>query len=127
MQRGEAYQHGTHQHGKNTNGLISRDTSKQALSQKSGFFPWGLRQRLLFPLPVYPLAISLNLILRLTWSLKLSSHLHVHADGAMFIFGIEIAELLRRWMWVFFRIEWETIRRAEEMQTRIEEAEMYNL
>lgn len=70
---------------------------------------WGLRGTLLFPPHVYPMAIFINLILRLTWSFKLSSHLHIH--GAVVIFWIEVAELLRRWMWVFFRVEWECVKK----------------
>lgn len=76
--------------------------------------PWGLRSTLLLPLPSYPLAIFINLVLRLTWSIKLSSHLHTHTSGAVVIFWIEVAELLRRWIWVFFRVEWECVRRNKE-------------
>jgi hypothetical protein len=42
--------------------------------------------------------------------MKLSSHLHSKADGTIAIFYLEIAEILRRWMWVFVRIEWEVVR-----------------
>jgi len=78
--------------------------------------PWGLRARLLYPLPVYPLALFLNLVLRLTWSIKLSSHLHAKAqgEGSLLIFWVEVAELLRRWVWVFIRVEWEIVRRSED-------------
>jgi hypothetical protein len=81
-----------------------------------GVHPWGLRARLLYPLPVYPLALFLNLILRLTWSIKLSSHLHAKAqgEGSLLIFWVEVAELLRRWMWVFIRVEWEIVKRSED-------------
>lgn len=89
-------------------------------SQTTRSYPWGLRSTLLFPLPFYPLAIFINLILRLTWSMKLSSHLHSHADGAFVIFWIEVAELLRRWMWVFFRIEWECVKSGREPRFRTE-------
>lgn len=77
-------------------------------------YPWGLRPTLLYPLPAYPLAVFANLVLRLTWSIKLSSHLHTHTSGAVVIFWIEVAELLRRWMWVFFRVEWELVKRSSE-------------
>lgn len=77
-------------------------------------YPWGLRPVLLYPLPAYPLAVFANLVLRLTWSIKLSSHLHTHTSGAVIIFWIEVAELLRRWMWVFFRVEWELVKRMSE-------------
>ena len=82
----------------------------------AGVHPYGLRPRLLYPLPVYPLALFINLVLRLTWSVKLSSHLHANAlgEGSFFIFWVEVAELVRRWVWVFIRVEWEIVRRAQD-------------
>lgn len=84
--------------------------------------PFGLRTRLLYPLPVYPLALFINLVLRLTWSVKLSSHLHatVQGEGTLFIFWVEVAELVRRWVWVFIRVEWEIVRRAQDSAMRSE-------
>lgn len=76
-------------------------------------YPFGLRPTLLLPLPVYPFAIFADLVLRLTWSAKLSSHLHAYADGDRVIFLIEFAEMLRRWMWVFLRVEWELVKERE--------------
>lgn len=77
--------------------------------------PFGLRSTLLYPLPVYPLIIFLNLILRLTWSIKLSSHLHSHSsEGSVVIFWLEMAEMVRRWMWVFVRVEWEVVKKTRE-------------
>ena len=75
--------------------------------------PYGLRPTLLLPLPVYPFAIATDLVLRLTWSVKLSSHLHAHAEGDRLIFLIEFAEMLRRWIWVFLRVEWEVVKERE--------------
>jgi len=77
-------------------------------------YPYGLRPSLLYPLPVYPLIIFLNLVLRLTWSIKLSSHLHSYSEGSVVIFCLEMAELFRRWMWVFIRVEWEVVRRTDD-------------
>lgn len=105
-------------------------------------YPWGLRQTLLYPLPVYPLVVFLNLLLRLTWSLKLSAHLHaraaapslatpaglvtenpdaegVYISGALLFFWLELAEILRRWMWVFLRVEWECVRRTAEREESV--------
>ena len=72
--------------------------------------PYGLRQTLLLPLPVYPFAILIDLVLRLTWSAKLSTHLHAYGEGDLIIFWIELAEVVRRWMWVFLRVEWEIVK-----------------
>lgn len=77
-------------------------------------YPLGLRSTLLYPLPVYPLLVFLNLVLRLTWSIKLSSHLHSKSEGSIAIFLIEVAEIFRRWMWVFVRVEWEAIKKARD-------------
>ncbi|KAI0703376.1 EXS-domain-containing protein [Cerioporus squamosus] len=84
-----------------------------ALPQERPPHPWGLRPVLLFPLAVYPFAILVDLVLRLTWSAKLSSHLHSYAEGDLIIFWIELAEVVRRWMWVFLRVEWETVKEAQ--------------
>jgi len=89
---------------------ISNDTDRQHRP-----YPWGLRSALLYPLPVYPLLIFLNLVLRLTWSIKLSSHLHSKTDGSVAIFWLEMAEVARRWMWVFIRVEWEVIKRVQDV------------
>ncbi|KAI0344682.1 EXS-domain-containing protein [Trametopsis cervina] len=86
-------------------------TSLQTTSEKS--YPFGLRKTLLLPLPIYPFAILIDLVLRLTWSAKLSSHLHSHIEGDRAIFLIEFAEMLRRWMWVFLRVEWELVKERE--------------
>lgn len=76
-------------------------------------YPFGLRPTLLLPLPVYPFVIVADLFLRLTWSAKLSSHLHSFVSGDLVIFWIEMAEVVRRWMWVFLRVEWEVIKQQE--------------
>ncbi|KAI0780091.1 EXS family-domain-containing protein [Fomes fomentarius] len=88
------------------------DDSTQTFAhiQERGPHPWGLRPVLLFPLSVYPFAIIIDLILRLTWSAKLSSHLHSFAEGDLVIFWIELAEVVRRWLWVFLRVEWELVK-----------------
>ncbi|GAA5895545.1 hypothetical protein JCM5296_006793 [Sporobolomyces johnsonii] len=72
-----------------------------------------LRPILLLPDPlIYYLAIGLDLLLRLTWSLKLSPHLHSVQEVESGVFVIELMEVLRRWMWVYLRIEWEAVRRG---------------
>ncbi|KAF7321803.1 Protein-er retention protein [Mycena kentingensis (nom. inval.)] len=82
-------------------------------SQRLGqTYPFGLRPTLLYPLPVYPLIVFLNLVLRLTWSIKLSSHLHSKSEGSVVIFWLEMAEVVRRWLWVFVRVEWEIIKKS---------------
>lgn len=74
----------------------------------------GLRTVLLYPRAIYPILIFLNLLLRMTWSVKLSTHMHSFRDGSVVFFWLEVAELVRRWLWVFLRVEWEVIKKARE-------------
>ena len=75
----------------------------------------GLRSILLYPRAVYPAMIFLNLLLRMTWSIRLSTHVHATRDGALVFFWLEVAELVRRWLWVFVRVEWEVIKKAQDL------------
>jgi hypothetical protein len=76
----------------------------------SDSFPYGLRQRLYFTPNTYYVVIVLDLLLRCTWSLKLSPHLDHFADFESGIFLMEFLEVVRRWIWIFFRVETEWIR-----------------
>jgi len=94
----------------------SRAASPLPLTRRS--YPWGLRASLLYPLPVYPLLVFLNFILRMAWSIKLSSHLYSVSDGSVGIFWLEVAEITRRWLWVFLRVEWEVIKKIQDGNTK---------
>jgi hypothetical protein len=74
--------------------------------------PVGLRRRLYIqPAPsIYYVVIVLDLVLRCTWSLKLSPHLDRISGFESSIFVVEFLEIFRRWVWMFFRIETEWIR-----------------
>ncbi|KDE05144.1 hypothetical protein MVLG_04485 [Microbotryum lychnidis-dioicae p1A1 Lamole] len=75
-------------------------------------FPF-LRPVLLLPDPsIYYLAILIDLVLRFTWSLKMSSHLHSIHEIESGIFLMEALEVFRRWMWVYLRMEWEAVRKG---------------
>ena len=76
---------------------------------------YGLRSVLLYPRAVYPAMIFLNLLLRMTWSIRLSTHVHATQDGTLVFFWLEVAELVRRWLWVFVRVEWEVIKKAQDL------------
>ncbi|KAK2629176.1 hypothetical protein QTJ16_002279 [Diplocarpon rosae] len=77
--------------------------------------PLGLRARLYFPTPrLYYGAIALDLCLRCTWSLKLFPHLDYFLDLESGIFVLEILEVARRWIWIFFRVETEWARSTEK-------------
>jgi EXS family len=70
--------------------------------------PYGLRRHRYFENNyVYYIAIIADLLLRCTWSFKLSPHLDHFNDLEGGIFLMEIFEVFRRWMWIFFRVETE--------------------
>ncbi|KAH9909019.1 EXS family protein [Xylariomycetidae sp. FL2044] len=73
--------------------------------------PFGLRRRMhVGPPAMYYSVIGIDLLLRCTWSLKLSPHLDHFSDFESTIFIIEFLEVFRRWVWIFFRVETEWIR-----------------
>lgn len=75
--------------------------------------PWGLRRKLYFQMDeAYYVAIALDFLLRCTWSLKLSPHLDHFNDLEGGIFVMELLEVLRRWVWIFFRVETEWVRNS---------------
>lgn len=70
--------------------------------------PYGLRRaRYFYRKELYYIAIVVDLLLRCTWSFKLSPHLDHFNDLEGGIFLMEILEVFRRWMWIFFRVETE--------------------
>lgn len=80
-------------------------------ARSSHMHAYGLRPRLYFPsTKFYYAAMMTDLLLRCTWSLKLSPHLDHFADFESGIFLMEILEVGRRWMWIFFRVETEWVR-----------------
>lgn len=69
------------------------------------------RRHLYFTQPIwYILAVSIDFLLRITWSLKLSTHVYLRTlDGN--IFFIQLLEVIRRWVWVIFRMENEWVKK----------------
>ena len=70
---------------------------------------------------LYHGAILLDFFLRCSWSLKLSPHLDYVDDLEGGIFLFQLVELLRRWMWVFFRVEREWTGLNAERQIQLDE------
>ncbi|KAI5428806.1 uncharacterized protein LOC127127145 isoform X2 [Lathyrus oleraceus] len=64
---------------------------------------------------VYFWVIGSNLVLRGSWTYKLSAHLR---HNYLTVFGITLLEMFRRFQWVFFRVEneWNKITRAGGVQ-----------
>jgi EXS family len=70
--------------------------------------PYGLRRHRYFhKTQLYYATIAADLLLRCTWSFKLSPHLDHFNDLEGGIFLMEILEVFRRWTWIFFRVETE--------------------
>lgn len=70
--------------------------------------PFGLRRHRYFHAKeLYYGAIVMDALLRCTWSLKLSPHLDHFNDLEGGIFTMEVLEVFRRWVWIFFRVETE--------------------
>lgn len=67
----------------------------------------GLRPLLCFPKYCYFAAIAIDYLLRFTWSLKLSNNWYQLTDYEFGIFVLELLEIVRRWIWVFFRVDSE--------------------
>ncbi|KAF2422589.1 EXS family protein [Tothia fuscella] len=73
--------------------------------------PWGLRRlRHFHAKEIYYVVIGLDFVLRCTWSVKLSPHLDHFNDVEGGIFLMEVLEVFRRWVWIFFRVETEWVR-----------------
>ncbi|KAI8577416.1 hypothetical protein K450DRAFT_252325 [Umbelopsis ramanniana AG] len=69
---------------------------------------------------LYVGAMLIDFVLRTTWSLKLSSHLSIkQLEGSIII--MEFLEIFRRWIWVFFRLESEWVKRSQVILPRINE------
>lgn len=68
-----------------------------------------------YNLQVYFWVIGSNLVLRGSWTYKLSAHLR---HNYLTVFGITLLEMFRRFQWVFFRVEneWNKITRAGGVQ-----------
>ena len=66
------------------------------------------------PLPLstrlYYVFIVVNLLLRFTWSLKLSPHLVYLVEWQRGLLLLEALELVRRCVWVLLRVEWEVVK-----------------
>ncbi|KAG2184569.1 hypothetical protein INT43_000478 [Umbelopsis isabellina] len=70
----------------------------------------------------YVAAMLIDFILRTTWSLKLSSHLSIKKlEGSILV--MEFFEIFRRWVWVFFRLESEWVKRTQYLLPRVQSEE----
>ena len=74
-----------------------------------------LRRKTLFRSKyLYMLAITFNMILRFTWTLEITLAIVWHLDSDLPDTGLVVAEILRRFVWNFFRVEYQQILRSDD-------------
>ncbi|KAG8389962.1 hypothetical protein BUALT_Bualt01G0034000 [Buddleja alternifolia] len=95
---------------------ISRDWDLSCFTQIFKFSRPHFLSHLLYGRKwVYFWVLGSNLILRCAWTYKLSAHLR---DNYLTVFAITALEILRRFQWVFFRVEneWNKINSKSNIQ-----------
>ena len=92
--------------------LLSASPKRERAAAVAQDRPFGLRLvRAFRPVAVYYAAVAGDLALRCGWALRLSTWLAARVGGAeSVLFMVELLEALRRWVWVFFRLETEWVR-----------------
>jgi hypothetical protein len=70
------------------------------------------RPRLYLPVPVYAIAVFLNLFLRFSWSITSIPYFSGY-HSSVIVLIIEVGEICRRSMWNVLRVEWEVIVQQE--------------
>ncbi|KAI5844978.1 EXS family-domain-containing protein [Morchella snyderi] len=91
---------------------VTKDWDLTLFSSKrfSEDYPWALRaNRHFVAVGFYYSAIIVDILLRATWSFKLSPHLDYINEMEGGIFILELLEVFRRWVWTFFRVEKEWV------------------
>jgi len=97
-----------HSHGNDS----STNSNSSAAYPKQQQRRFGMRSFLHYEDPAfYIMAVVLDFLLRTTWMLKLVSNIQIEEyEGG--VFTMECLEVLRRWIWVIFRLESEMVKRA---------------
>ncbi|XP_078162794.1 EXS (ERD1/XPR1/SYG1) family protein isoform X2 [Carex rostrata] len=99
---------------------ITRDWDLSILSRIFLFKNPGLLTNLLYGRHwVYYWVLGSNLILRCTWTYKLSAHLR---HNYLTVFAITALEIVRRFQWVFFRVENEWNKMTQKQILELTEA-----
>jgi hypothetical protein len=71
-------------------------------------YPFGLRRnRFFYAKEIYYTAMIIDFFLRFTWVIKLSPRLDRINEFESGIFLLMFLEVVRRWMWIFLRVETE--------------------
>ncbi|XP_065175314.1 solute carrier family 53 member 1-like [Sycon ciliatum] len=84
----------------------------------------GLRSCLLYRRRwLYYTAIALDAVLRFAWTLKMSLSVSIWFGSDRLLLLLAVGEVLRRFMWNFFRVEHEQVRHYEDLSSSYENYE----
>ncbi|EAU34752.1 conserved hypothetical protein [Aspergillus terreus NIH2624] len=81
-------------------------------ARRSTDHPYGLRRRRYFSDRQYYLAVLVDLLLRFSWASRFVPGFLWLTETEFGLFLLMSAEVARRWMWVFLRVEAENIRNS---------------
>ncbi|KAF7593371.1 protein-ER retention protein [Aspergillus hancockii] len=79
-------------------------------SRRNSYYPYGLRRHRCFSDRKYYLAILIDLVLRFSWLSRFMPGLVWLCETEVGIWLLMFLEVARRWMWIFFRVETESVR-----------------
>ena len=86
---------------------VNRDWGLWRTTQKGR---WLLREDIVYNRPwIYHLAIFLDLILRFAQTLKISLGVYLHVSSDLLFTSLAVAEVFRRFVWNFFRVEFQHV------------------
>ncbi|KAK2871883.1 hypothetical protein FQN49_002737 [Arthroderma sp. PD_2] len=90
--------------------IVNKSRSPSSLSDENPH-PFGLRTNRFFHANgIYYSAIVIDLILRFTWLSRLTARLNWVNDLESGVFMLMFLEVIRRWLWIFLRVETEWVR-----------------
>lgn len=81
-------------------------------SRRDAHYPYGLRRHRHFSDRQYYLAILVDLVLRFTWLSRFMPGFVWLCDTEVGVWLLMFLEVARRWMWIFFRVETESVRNS---------------
>ncbi|KAE8348641.1 EXS family-domain-containing protein [Aspergillus coremiiformis] len=81
-------------------------------SRRSAHYPFGLRRQRHFSDRQYYLAILMDLILRFSWLSRFMPGLAWLGETEVGLWLLMFLEVARRWMWIFLRVETESVRNS---------------
>ena len=86
---------------------VNRDWGLWRTTQKGR---WLLREDIVYERPwIYHFAIFLDLILRFSQTLKISLGVYLHVSSDLLFTSLAVAEVFRRFVWNFFRVEFQHV------------------